>query len=131
MCLLNRNYIPEVDLQLLMVTLRTILIDNFGSWEKKNLPLERLLNNVIHYYNNAALKRNVKDVIFNLLCDVIDNSLLNSSTQYQVFLSTLPSLLCKATISERVIDMLLSIAKQGNQLFYRSFLKKLPTILGK
>lgn len=48
-----------------------------------------------------------------------------------MFLSSLPSLLQKQSISEKILNTLLLVAKQGNKLFYTSFLEKLPLILGK
>lgn len=74
-CLLNRNYIPETNLNVLLDVLRIILFENFNSWKKKNVSLDKMLDSVIHFYNNSAIKN--KDSLFNFLCDVIDNPLLN------------------------------------------------------
>lgn len=56
--------------------------------------------------------------------------LLFSIVNYQVWLSTLPSLLCNKKISERIVDMLSLIARQNNGMFHQALIKRVPNILG-
>lgn len=50
--------------------------------------------------------------------------------KYQLWLSTLPTLLCKTKITEGVIIKLSYLSKLNNFMFHKSLLKHMPAILG-
>lgn len=52
-------------------------------------------------------------------------------TEFQIWLSTLPNLLCQSEISEKTVDMMSLLARQKNTLFINSLKTKFPEILSK
>lgn len=75
--LVNRNYVPQENWQFLIVVLKIILIDNCENWKKRNVSVSPLLEDVIHFYDNTPLRHQHQDSIFDLLCDINNEPLLN------------------------------------------------------
>lgn len=62
-------------------------------------------------------------------CEIIEY--LFSLKEYQEWLGSLPSLLCKPKISGKVVDVLSILSRQNNNVFLDALREQLPKILGK
>ncbi|KAF2899641.1 hypothetical protein ILUMI_06533 [Ignelater luminosus] len=127
-CLINRSYVPNKSIQILISVLRVIFFENSKNWSGKNIGVTGLLDNVVHFHDHLPIENPGKIQTFNLLCDIIQLQHVRSKA-YEKWLYSLPLLLCKSKISAHMVDTLSDLTRQINRQFLYSFKEKLPSVL--
>ncbi|XP_017780476.1 PREDICTED: testis-expressed sequence 10 protein homolog [Nicrophorus vespilloides] len=128
-CLVTRGYMHDSSSTLLVELVSTILLKNANSWSRTQ-DIEDVLKKTLNFHDFLAHSLKVKDELFDTLCDVTTIPLLNRTECYQKWLSNLPLILTtRKTISSKMLDKLLLIAKQGNTLFLSALEENVNSIL--
>ncbi|KAF2899642.1 hypothetical protein ILUMI_06534 [Ignelater luminosus] len=127
-CLMNKNYVPTKNIEILISVLHVIFFENSRDWSGQNINITDLLDNVVYFYDNLSAESPGKIQIFNLLCDIVQLPHVRSEA-YEKWLYSLPLLLCEPKISACMVDTLSMLTIQINKQFLYSFKEKLSDIL--
>lgn len=122
----NRSVMKHNNITYLTKCLSVIFNKNAAKWHKGNcVNMDELLGNTINFHISSPFNKE----LFYVLCDLTQEKSLRSLPAYEVFLSYIPSLLCKREVSVDTIHKIHWISTQRIKVFYTSLLECLPEIL--
>ncbi|CAH1102103.1 unnamed protein product [Psylliodes chrysocephalus] len=128
-CLLTQKYVDQSNVQYVIEFIKLSLLENCHVWRKSKVNARELLENVLVFYNNAAIGEKNKMRLFKIFAGLLDNAFLSNSSQYHVWLSSLPELLCKPQISDLTVETLLELARKNCVPFLNAVKSNLSKIL--
>ncbi|XP_056644801.1 testis-expressed protein 10 homolog [Diorhabda sublineata] len=128
-CLLTKNYVNLTSIDDLINFIKISLVEKCIVWKKSNVSAVQILENLIVFYNNGTIKEKHKIVLFKMLAELVENSYLVKSSQYQNWLSSLTESLCKTQINDITIEILLELARKNCVTFLTAVKKNMRRIL--
>ncbi|CAH1954448.1 unnamed protein product [Acanthoscelides obtectus] len=128
--LLTRKDLNKTEGKLLVEFLKLCFIDNTTKLKKFGIDLRTIIDNTIIFYTHSTTSEWVQRELFAILLHIANVPTLNKSAQYNSFVMTLPSMLCKTKVSDVTVDSLLQFSKFGHESFQQAFTKRFQKILG-